>query len=312
MKIKTLLIVIVALAGIYVAFTFLDVNQKESTMDTSALRIDTAAVSEISFNPEMINRAELKLSRQSGEWKVIQEDQSFTADPLAINRLLQDLSRLKIDRIVGKDANSWAKFELGENQVTRVSISFSKGDPITFYLGGFDFDQQTQQAMTYLRMDKDERSFLVYGYLLGHFNRDAASYRNRLMCSLDPEQINKITFTYPADSSFTLSQNNGLWFRNLQSADTVEITNFVHSIANLQSPSVIGKAIEVEKLFPAYRLEIEAGSMEKVVLECLTGHPEYPMIIRSSMNEESLFDGSMNQLFENTFPAPGRFDLKLN
>lgn len=310
MKIKTLLIVIVALAGVYAAFTFLDVNQKESTLDTNALQIDTALISQISFNPEMINRAELSLVRQEGQWKVSQDGATFTADAASVARLLQDLSRLKIDRVVGKDANTWEKFELGENQVTPVNISYTKGKSLTFYLGGFNFDQQTQQAMTYIRMEGDERSYLVYGYLLGHFNRDAASYRNRMICLTDFEQINKINFTYPADSSFTLSKNNGIWFKNLQSADTIEIDAFVRSLSNLQSPSVIGKAIEAEKLFPAYRLEIIAGSMEKVVIECLTGHPEFPLIIRSSMNEESFFDGSMNQLFESTFPSSSRFDLK--
>lgn len=312
MKIKTLLIVIVILAGIYAAFTFLNVNQKESTMNTGAMQIDTTLISEISFNPELMNRAELKLSRKEGSWKVIQEEQSFTADPTSISRLLQDLSRLKIDRIVGKDASSWNKFELGENQVTKVKITFTEGEPLIFYLGGFDFDQQTQQAMTYLRIDGDNRSFLVYGYLLGHFNRDAASYRNRLMSSLNPEQISKITFTYPADSSFTLSKNNGIWFKNLQAADTLQIANFASSLANLQSPSIIGQSIDVSALFPAYRMEIELGQMDRIQLECLTGHPEYPMIIRSSMNDESLFNGSMNQLFENTFPSPSRFDLMLN
>jgi hypothetical protein len=307
MKIKTLIILVILLGAIYAAFTLLDVNQKESTIDASNLQIDTTQVVQISFNPEMINRAELILKKESGTWHVIQGEKSFPADIGSMERLLTDLSRLKINRMVGKDATSWSKFELEAQQVTKVSISSEKGLLISFYIGGFDFDQQTQQPLTYIRIEGDDRSYLVNGYLLAHFNRDITSYRNRLLMELVPEQVTNLAFSYPADSSFTLSNNNGLWFVNHEPADSKASMDFVSSISYMQSPGIISETIELEKLFKAYSIVISGNEMANQTIDAYTGHPAFPLILSSSLNKETLFDGTANQLFEQIFASPERF-----
>lgn len=305
MKTKHLLLIVLVLAGIYAVIHFTDTNRNESTIPIENLEIDTATIQSIRFNPELMNKAELLIQREASGWTITHADKSYPADKSSVDILLRELGKLRISRMVGKNAESWAKYELTDEQIIPVQIQMEDNKTLRMNIGGFDFDQQTNQPLTYVRFNEDEKSYLVNGYLLGLFNRDLASYRNKTISKCDAEQITKVSFTYPGDSSFVLSKNNGYWFRNMQAIDSTACKTYINSLGNLTSPAIIEEDIDIQKLNPYYTLRIEGDSLETIEVKAYSGHPLYPLIVTSSMNDESIFKGD----FSNIFVSPGKFDI---
>lgn len=309
MNIKTLSLIVLILGGIYGAIYFLDLNKNESTISIENLEIDTAAIDVIRFKPELTNRQELILTRTEEGWKVGNSDKEFKADAQSIEVMLRELKNLRINRMAGTKAEAWAKFELTDSAGTPVSIESNGKTMLSMVVGNFDFDQQTQQPLTYIRFNNDQKSWLVNGYLPGLFNRDLASYRNKMLTRFESSQINKVTFTYPGDSSFVLSKNNGIWFRNMQAIDSLACKNYIAGLGKISSPGIIEENINLQSLPVSHTIKIEGDSIGTIEIKAYAGHPLYPVILSSSMNQECLFKADANKTFEQYFVSPRKFDI---
>lgn len=309
MKIKTLSFIVLILAGIWAVIYFWDVNSNESTISIENLHIDTASIDAIRFKPELNNRQELLLSRTAAGWTITNSQKEFKADVQSVEALLSELSNLRINRMAATKPEAWAKFELTDSLGTPVSIESGGKIILTMVVGNFDFDQQTQQPLTYIRFNEDQKSWLVNGYLPGFFNRDLASYRNKTLTKLESSQITKVTFTYPGDSSFVLSKNNGIWFKNMQAIDSTSCRNYIASLGKISSPGIIEENINLQSLPVSHSIKIEGDGFEAVELKAYAGHPLYPVILSSSMNQECLFKADVNKIFEQYFVSPKKFDF---
>ncbi len=310
MKLKALIILVFGLAAIYFILDFVDKNPKESTMLSSILTADTASIDAIVFYPEIMDKQQVKLYRDGQQWFVLSGDNTFVADKSSVQMILTELSNVRIEQLVGTKSSDWTKFELSDEQASSLTVEAKGKEVAHIYMGGFNYNESTQQPTTYVRIKGDDRSYSVTGYLTGTFNRELSAYRLKTITNFDVSTISKVQFTYPADSSFTLSRNNDIWFRNLQSCDSIAVSNYISSLSRLGSTGFINESIDFSVLSKDYSIRIEGNGFEPVELDAYTGHPVYGKIITANTHPDGIFNGEISDFFSKNFVSPSRFDIK--
>ncbi len=310
MKNRVLIILVIALAGVYLLLEVFDKNPQESTMLSTILTADTALIDKMVFYPEMMNREEVVLEKTAGTWTVAHEGKSYHADPSTIQMILTTLKNSKVEQLVGTKEEDWSKFELTADQATSVVIEAGGKRVADLFLGGFDFNETTQIPTTYLRVKDDVKSYSVSGYLDGSFNRDVNAFRLRTITELDAASFTRVSFEYPADSSFTLSKNNDIWFSNMQACDSVAVSTYLSSLSRMGSTNFVSNDVDVSSLSGDFVIRIEGEGFEPVEITAFTGHPTYSTVIQSSTHPDGLWDGGASELFSRHFVSPRRFDLK--
>ena len=155
---------------------------------------------------------------------------------------------------------------------------------------------------TYVRLTDDKNVYAVDGFLEFTFNKDANSFRNNSVISSDYKNWSKLTFTYPGDSSFTLTQNNGKWLVNNQPVDSAKTAAYLNHIAHLTSAGFYENNDFGD---PNIKLRIETNNKELIDVNAIRDADKY--ILSSSQNAAELFEGNKGNLGSSLYKGPEYF-----
>ena len=244
---RTLSIVLVALLAIFLLTQFTQGGRPESNFRTQLVTLDTAQVTQITLHPPGETEAIVFQSAEEG-WQVQQGGVTAQADPVAVDGLLATLLALKPQRLAARSSEQWDTFEVTDSLGTRVEITGDGQTLANLLVGKFSMQappppqpgmppmQQPQpKATSYVRLADEPEVYAVEGFLSSAFNRPFNSWRDREFLTLEPDQVTQVSFSYPADSSFTLSYQDSVWTASGEVADSTEVANYLNQLRNLSS-----------------------------------------------------------------------------
>jgi hypothetical protein len=161
---------------------------------------------------EQINEISLKYSKykigskKEGEgWFVFKDSKKFKADEEVISTITDNLSNMKIEKIVSEDSTEFAGFGLDTPQVEVVAKTPTKEHRIV--VGG----ESPVGTGTYIQVNGENRVLLVERSLILEFlDKSVNDLRDKQVVRLDGDQIKRMRFK-SAGLSFEVERQNGEW-----------------------------------------------------------------------------------------------------
>ncbi len=294
-KTKLYAIILGALFVIYILSKYVFNASPESNFDMDILKIDTTNVAKI-YIKQKNDKDEIILYKNDGKWFVSQADKQSEADKSSIKSVLSLLANLKIENIAATDNSKWEDFKLTDSLATHIKVANNNGKVIKdLYIGKFTYNKSNNSyggvsGFTYLRLANNTKSFSVRGFLPMTFNRDFNSFRNQTLLHLTKNNLSKVKFNYPADSSFTVTKaDSAIWLIN---KDTVSknMEFYLSNIINIRQSKFDDnfKAIDA----PIYSLEF--FETPKNITLNFYKKDSINYVINSSQNPQAFFVSNKN------------------
>ena len=307
---KILSVVLITLLIITLIITFSD-NKKDRGNFRSEI---------ISFKIPDITRIEIASSRNDlpfsiskmseGQWEIEREDKRFAAESSQVDNLLHTLSNLKAKQVVAKSRNNWDQYSVDDSLGTKLRLYKGNALAADIVAGRMSFSQsrnpyqQYPDAISYIRLASEETVYAVEGMLTMSLNQSANDFRNADIVKCDPQQLTRVSFTYPGDSSFVLQKENEQWNINGMPADSAHTQEFLNSLRNFTHRKFEDNT-SVKDQEPHFEISVEGNNMETIRVKAfLKEEDEYSLV--SSMNKETIFTLGNSQ-FERLFRGKSWF-----
>lgn len=230
---KILLAGLVVLVGIFAASRFFRSPGLESNLRKDLLTLDTAKIDEIKILPSKERTEELRLVREGNLWKVIKGTRQEPASKTSVKNLLSSLNMVA-QQMVSRKKEKWEEFNVGTNS-THVTV-FNEGNKLAdFHVGKLGFTQNSSGGFggsyTYVRLSDEDQVYSVDGFLEPTFNSTFNDWRDKTLSKLKKEDVIKLSFNYPADSSFVVEKRDSVWYTAADRVDPSKIENLLNLLA---------------------------------------------------------------------------------
>ncbi len=228
---------LVVLVLIYIGIKLGNVSP-DKNFDSRSLAVDTTKVTKIFISSQSAPSG-VTVEKVNGGWIVKGDSMQAEADINTVTNMLAELANLDIESVVASSPDKWKDYELTDSAATEVKVYDEKGNVLKdLYIGKLRFKRMKQAygmgsngvPYTFVREGNNDETYLVKGMLAITFNRNFTNLRNQMIAKLVKDKVNKISFTYPADSSFTLVKKDSIWWIN--GKDTADM-NKVDSYLNM-------------------------------------------------------------------------------
>jgi len=313
------LLILFAILAIVVAIVFIHDSKKgERTFKSELFTIDSSAVTSITIYPKGKANEIIKLGKEGKEWDVISNNKHYPADSSFVKNILHVLAHIAPERVAGTDNASWKEYDMTDEASTRVVVEQGQNVAADFRVGKISFSQgqrsqnrrgnQNMEVKSHIRVAGDDRVYVVDGFLSMMFGPNLGQYRNRMICRFQKDQVIKMTFVYPGDSSFILSKKDNKWLINDQPADSAETAKYLNSVEN----TVGSEFADENGLFPNYQytLKIEGNNMSPIEINGAMDPAAKKYYLKSNVNPSSGFSSSTPNLFNQVFAGKSTLSEK--
>ncbi|WP_430812816.1 MULTISPECIES: DUF4340 domain-containing protein [unclassified Carboxylicivirga] len=309
LDIKTLSWVFMALLILTVAVKLVDSNRGVNTLATELFSIDVNTISSVIVKPKMLNGKSIELKKVNGGWRVLSDGKSYNGDASTIDRLINQLNGLKPIRLASQSKERWNKFELTDSLATKVQFMGAEGELAKVYIGKFSYSQPKTNSMmqqnpymrpqgtmtSYVRYNDEEEVYAVEGFLGSTANRNIDAFRDKTLLNTNKAGIGKIEFSYPADSSFTMVKNEGVWMSDGIALDSASVANYLSGITSLRG----GDFSNDKRTTFTHKAKIYSGN--GTVLEVNAAIDDEKAILSTSQNQGTVFKEALSLNFNKLF-----------
>jgi hypothetical protein len=309
---RTLLIVLLGLAGILVLTRVFTAKKAERTLAADLVEIDTGRISNIFIYPQAEQGAELAFSRTGFAWTVSKDDLVVPADNFSIGNVLDELIKLEADRLVARSQEKWPEFHVNDSLGTRVLIKEGKKTTLDMIIGRFNYQpptggysgygQQYGTGITYVRNSDEDEVYAVEGFLAMSFNQGFNNWRDQTVCRLTMDQITRIVFEYPADSGFVAQKLDKNWTIKGILADSTSMAQYLNGLSRKSHGEFADGFSPVSN--PVYQVTFEGLNMDPLLIRIYSQLGD-ELILHSSINPESYFritkDGVFRDIFKSSY-----------
>ena len=250
-------------------------------------------------------------------WKIKSRQKLFNADENTVNNILKTMTELKPKRVAATDRSRWEEFEVTDSLATRVKLITGKKTGADIYFGKFSYQQPKNQMAyyynqqgtitTYVRIARDKIVYVVEGYLGMTLNRGLNDFRNKSIIRSNKSDWTRLSFAYPADSSFYLVKEGDKWMVDGLLADSASVADYFNSISWLTSSDFVDdqKPLHAKADFS---LKIEGDNFVKPLqVKAFKADTVNRYLITSSQNEGAFFSGAKSKLTEKIFIGKNKF-----
>ena len=311
---KVLLAVLAILILVFLTTNYLKNNNSENILQTDLVSVDTAKLSEIIIYPADKNKMDVRFLNDNGTWSIKSgQIKSGTKDG-DMGRILSELAGIKIERLITKSKEKWGKYMLTDSLATLLEIKEKgKNTPLKLYLGkvnyqapqggGRQFNAQNFSAQTNIRVNDDDKVYLVNGFLGMMCNRDFNALRNNDVSKLDQNSHTNLQFTHPTDTSFTLSKVDSVWRIDNESPDSSKLAQCL----SLLSDKTISEFVDdyTPASAPEHILKISGNNMKDIELKCYRDAAQNRCLMESSLNPGVFFSSKEDGVFSQVFIGTG-------
>jgi len=312
-KNSTLLIIFGILALLVVIFYLYDSKKGERSFRSELFTIDSVRVSKFTIYPKSGKKQALVLSGTGKNWTITSGNKTYPADTGIVYRIISSLVSAKPERVAGTDKSSWKEFEVTDTASARIVVEQGNEVVADFRVGRLSYSmgsrgyggRQAMSVKSHIRVAGDDRVYVVDGFISMLFGDEATAYRNRILCRFNRNQVNKLTFICPGDSSFILIQKDNKWMLGDKPADSAAVVNYLGSLANL-SNGMFADEKEIPFTFP-FTLKIEGTNFTAIELQGSASEETKRYFVKSNMNP-AVFGGVTPNLFRQVFPGKSKFE----
>jgi hypothetical protein len=270
----------------------------ERNFNSRPVVVDTAQISSI-FITHKLNNEEIKITRKGANWIIESNGKSIRPDKQAIDAMLNELANIQADRIAATEKSEWAAYDVTDTAPVKVRIE-QKGKTVAdFIVGKFSYQQNPQKFTTFIRINGQDEVYSVQGFLSMSFGRNLSDLRDKTLVNVNPAAITRITFTYPADSSYILEKVNNSWKIGSATVDSAKLAGYINTLAHRNNFDILNKtSIQQKEL---YSIKIEGNNISPIYLKTFESDTTVKRLITSTMNPDVQFQGAKGELSKQIF-----------
>jgi hypothetical protein len=312
---KKLFYILAGLLVILLLTVVVKIPKEKATLKERLVAVDTADVVKIVITPGVQKGKPFEFVKQDAKWTVRQDNVVSEPAKGAVTGIFTAILGIKPQSLAAIGEAKWTEYELTDSLATRVSLLNSRGREIAgMMIGKFTYRQVNNpyayggnniEGSTYVRIPGEEKIYAVEGFLALSFNGDFNDWRDKSFLRCKKDDIIKVTFTYPDDSSFVLSKKDSNWNVNNLTADSTNTSNYLNTLASVNGQDFRDGYKPVP--FPEYQLVIEGNNLLNVTVKCYSGEKEGEFILNSSLNPDVYFASSKDELFGRLFKSKSYF-----
>jgi len=275
------------------------------TFEKTLAAVDTATVNKILIHPPQ--KSSVELEKVSGTWRLKLEE-GKTAPILAnsLRSALGSLGLLEATQLVSRDEEDWGEYQV-DSSGTQVQLFNGEEKILDVILGNFTY---RTAGMNYVRLEDDEDTYLVEGYLEGSFNKEAKAWRENKISKFITAEVLGLGFALGDTASFQMTKDSAQqWIMAGESAslDQIEVSSYLTGINALKGTDFVDR--KPSTMSPDMQLSIQTSSAGIIEIKAFSD-PEHGYLIQSSQNPESYFSGKSEGLFDKIFVSKGKFFAK--
>lgn len=297
-----LLLILGALLAVIAVVKFLDSKKGERNFRSELVSIDTTKVSAVYIYPKSKKGAEVKLFSENGEWKVrLNENKNQKVDDERISGLFKTLTGIKPTRLAARSTDKWQEFEV-DTSGTRVKVNEGDNKTLDIIIGKMSFSGG-RNVETFVRLEGDDETYAVDGYLEGTFNSGADEWRNKTVIRGNKDDWKKLSFSLADTMRYQLTNQDGTWLLDGMPANQQEVTNYLNAASHMMGSAFADDVDPATLGTPQYVLEIDDSTGSIARVEAFVSGDK--KVIRSAQNTDNLFNGA--GVFERIFADRSKF-----
>lgn len=313
---KILLIILAGLLAILLFTVLIKMPRERSTLRGNLIEFDTASVAEIIITPKSPSEKPFRFKKENGKWTISRDDIVSVPMQGAVRNILSELSGIKPQTLAAVGESRWKEYELTDSLATRVKIVSEKGKKSNeLMIGKFSYRQVNNpygggyggnniEGTTYVRLSGEEEIYAVDGFLAFTFSGGFNDWRDKTFIKCNKEDITKITFTLPADSSYILEKRDSLWFADDRETDSSKTDDYLSSVSNIDGKEFGDGYKPVSS--PVYQMVIEGNNLLNITVKCFPAEGDR-YILNSSLNPDVYYTSSRDGIFEQLFKPLDHF-----
>lgn len=283
-----LAVIFLGLVVVFLAIRKFRSPRLEGNLPVAVVKIDTARVTDLLVTPAKGNRETVRMTR-SGGWKLMKGEQTLRLEQGAAASALRMLTGLKPERLAAKRQEKWNEFGVGDSTGTRVQVMAGTSTLADLVIGRSGFGQTPTASyggpgFTYVRLYDEPEVFAVGGFLDAQFNRTLDDWRDKSFLRLSKDSVNRVRFSYPADSSFVIDRQSGKWLMTNMLADSTAIRSY---LGGMTYKNATAFATQAPAGAPGVTVIFEQGSRILATVEAWPLGADWT--VRSSHQPETFF-----------------------
>ncbi len=313
---KRLLYLLAGLIVILLLTVVIKIPKEKATLKNKIVDFDTSEVSKIILYPRISNGNAVEFNRRGVKWTVQQGNIVAATQEGAVPNMFGDVLNIKPENLAAISKSKWKEFDLTDSLATRIKFFSSKGKILAdLMIGKFDYKQPDKiykgyngnnvQITTYVRLANGEEIYGVDGLLTFTFNIKFEDWRDKTFIRSKKNDITRITFTYPADSSYTLSRKDSVWYAGTLKADSASIVNYLNSLSFLSGQDFKDNYKPV--INPVYQILVEGNNLLNFFVKCYKDENSDEFILNSSLNQDVYFTSKKQGIFDQIFKPKSNF-----
>ncbi len=184
MKIKTTLILLVVFAALLAFVIFFESKtQEKKEGEEKLVDLSSADVEKITLKKE---DGTIAFKKDSGEDWLITEPLEAKADSTEVNRLAEDFSSLRIERVVEKEGGDMTKYEIPKKELTLWYKN--KPQPVKILIG---MENPLDNAL-FAKKEDDPRIVLISSSFKSLLDKKTFDFRQKDIFRFEPADVNAI------------------------------------------------------------------------------------------------------------------------
>jgi len=323
---KTLAIVFAGSVLLAVAASWEGGASSSAAFEEELLAVDTSSVRAVEI--ERPNAPPIRLTRSENQWSVSPNDEtSYPASSETVQRLLNDLTTLQVAAVPTRQADKHPRYDV-DSTGTLVRMFGADGEPLGGLIVGRtrvrqpqgQANQRPMQRMqrrrgtevSYVRVPDRPDVYSVERGLQSVVNRDVEAWRDKVIWSVDRSQIQRIDFSFPADSSFQMQRvtvgdtatagTGEAWVSSGDTLATTEVSSLLQTLSSPRADGFVNDATPESIEDPLYQvrlhladgstrsLRIRQGDSEDLYVAAAENFP-YVVEIRRSRWDDKVLNG---------------------
>jgi len=280
-------------------------NRGERTFRKDIIDYQANDIKKISIFPKNAGTKYVDVILQDTIWKIKVDSKYFAADQEMIKGIVDELANMVPERLVANKKDLWKDYDITDSLGVKVIVYNQKNDQTQITLGRFTYNQSTRKPSTYVRVNQEKEVYATEGFLGMTFNREINNLRDKNIFRGNKNDLTQIIFTYPADSSFTLTKETNRWTLNGAVVDSAKMAGYLGTVSYLTGADFRDDFIPAGVSGELFKITINGLNMKPV--EITAYQDATGMVIHSSENSTSYFSGEKGGLFKRAFPGRSNF-----
>jgi hypothetical protein len=315
---RNLFLILGGLSVILLITFVVKIPSKRSTIKERLLDIDTSAVARIEITPKAAEGKSFEFIKQDNRWVVKQGDIISEPRNGAVRNIFNEALSIKPQSLAAVDKSMWEEYELTDSLATRIKFLNKKNQKMAdLMVGKFVYKQVVNpysyggndiEGTSFVRLYNDKEIYAVNGFLTFSFGGGFDDWRDKSFIRCNKNDILKISFTYPSDSSYTLIKKDSVWVAGSHPADSLKTQNYLNSIGSVNGEDFMDGYKPVS--LPAYMMNIEGNNMLNISVKCYLDQEKDQYVFNSSQNPEIYFASTKSGLYDKLFKPSGYFNKK--